>query len=68
MQVAKLFYKHTDLLHKFSIFLPEQESMGVEGMDEDGVGGGGAKRYALYVYMPECVPYMYTCLICVPYM
>ena len=46
-QVASLFHRHTDLLHKFSIFLPEQESMGGEGAGDDADGGGGTKRYAL---------------------
>ena len=30
-KVASLFHRHTDLLLKFSTFLPEQESMGGEG-------------------------------------
>ena len=46
-KVASLFHRHTDLLHKFSIFLPEQESMDGEGAGDDADGGGGTKRYAL---------------------
>ena len=38
-KVASLFHRHTDLLHKFSIFLPEQESMDGEGAGDDADGG-----------------------------
>jgi hypothetical protein len=45
--VSKLFHRHGDLLQKFSIFLPEQESMDGEGGGDGGWdigGGGGAKK------------------------
>jgi len=49
-KVANLFSRHTDLLARFSIFLPEQEPMTQEDMGgcgggRLGMGGGGSRKH-----------------------